>query len=95
MRDAASLLLPKSVTFSHRWNKRQVKANGNRQLRSLMPSRQQLLTRSLKVVACHLSLATAKRGARSVSMAIAPWGTRDADESCNIPAKLFLLTFRM
>lgn len=95
MRDADSLLLLKSSAFLHRWNERQVKANGNRQLRSLLPSRRQRLTRSPKVVACHLSLPTAKRGARSVSMAIAPWGTGDADESCNIPAKLFLLTFRM
>lgn len=95
LRDADSLLLLKSSAFPHRWNERQVKANGNRQLRSLLPSRQQHLTRSPKVVACHLSLPTAKRGARSVSKAIAPWGMGDTDESCNIPTKLFQLTFRM
>ncbi len=90
-----TLLLLKSSAFPHRWNERQVKANGYRQLRSLLPSRQQHLTRSPKVVACHLSLPTAKRGAQSVSKAIAPWGMADADEICNIPAKLFQLTFRM
>lgn len=95
LRDADSLLLLKISAFPHRWNERQVIANGNRQLRSLLPSRQQRLTRSPKVVACHLSLPTAKRGVRSVSKAIAPWGTGDADESCNIPTKLFWLTFRM
>ncbi len=58
-----TLLLLKSSAFPHRWNESQVKANGYRQLRSLLPSRQQHLTRSPKVVACHLSLPTAKRGA--------------------------------
>lgn len=36
LRDADSLLLLKISAFPHRWNERQVKANGNRQLRSLL-----------------------------------------------------------